>query len=946
MADHHSIEGSSPSDVYGENSESMVELNLKTLDSQIYSFKVDKNIPVLLFKEKIASEIGLPVGQQRLIFRGKVLKDDHPLSEYHVENGHTLHLVARQPSELQPPPVSSSGETSAINSNRGQDANAAGPRIGQISHSVVLGTLNVGDQGEGIVPDLSRVIGAVLNSIGIGNQTATGVIGGVQPTMQAPQGSATEGARNNTGPQGQSGTQAQPGHALPNQSLPPALQIPVGAAVPLPSLNAPIPDSLHTLSEFMSRMEQALSQNGYLPNQSPSNSEDLTTGELPSNTRGVSTPAALALVLRQAQRLLSGHTIAALSHIAGRLEQEVSSTDPAARGQIQTESMQVGLAINHIGALLLELGRTILTLRMGQSPAESFVNAGPSVYISPSGPNPIMVQPFPLQTNSLFTGSAGGPSNTGTPGSVSIGAVGVGTVPRHVNIHIHTAVGPRTSNVEGVHGEHVNRSGSGDSGQTRVLPVRNVIAAVVPSRPPVTVSSASQTGFSVSQPPPDSLPLSNVIAEVNSRIRNFVDDRQSENLAPSGQSENFNVQNTSGAGNGGNNQLTNLADNEGGEVDLSVPTGTPERESQKAHPHSQQTSNLEVSEIGLNSRDQPSSSSVEGSSNWSNRETVLKLADDSAYASRSSQGNDNPEGATAVPLGLGLGGLQPKRRSKQPRSQNKVSDGQTSSSSSQNQQTSSNGQLVLQSLASLANSGNRSTPSSGLPPAMGPITESVQIGGQGPDGQQLDAASAMSQVLQSPAFGSLLAGVSQQTGVGSPNVLRNMLEQFTQSPAMRNTVNQIAQQIDGQDLGNMFSGFGRGQGGGFDLTSMVQQMMPVVSQALGGGSTIPQTMPVVDPNPQAQYNERDLSRDEEENDKHSQIDLDEVTQRIEHQVPPEDIFRSIVESATHLYDDRSDGDDLVNQLCSEEGLASEYLEVLCDDLQRRLLGEKDYAGKS
>lgn len=38
------------------------------------------------------------------------------------------------------------------------DGNAGPPRrIGQISHSVVLGTLNVGDQGEGGVPDLSRV---------------------------------------------------------------------------------------------------------------------------------------------------------------------------------------------------------------------------------------------------------------------------------------------------------------------------------------------------------------------------------------------------------------------------------------------------------------------------------------------------------------------------------------------------------------------------------------------------------------------------------------------------------------------------------------------------------------------------------------------------------------------------------------------------------------------
>lgn len=41
----------------------------------------------------------------------------------------------------------------------GNDGGSAASRnrVGQISHSVVLGTFNVGEQGEGIVPDLTRV---------------------------------------------------------------------------------------------------------------------------------------------------------------------------------------------------------------------------------------------------------------------------------------------------------------------------------------------------------------------------------------------------------------------------------------------------------------------------------------------------------------------------------------------------------------------------------------------------------------------------------------------------------------------------------------------------------------------------------------------------------------------------------------------------------------------
>uniref|UniRef100_A0A5B6ZUL4 Ubiquitin-like domain-containing protein n=1 Tax=Davidia involucrata TaxID=16924 RepID=A0A5B6ZUL4_DAVIN len=755
MAD--TIEGSSTRDAYGESSESIVELNIKTLDSQIYTFHVNKNMPVLLFKEKIASEVGLPVGQQRLIFRGKVLKDDHLLSEYYVESGHTLHLVARQPSQSQSSSSTGSGETNA-NNNRGQDASAGGlrNRIGSISQSVVLGTLNLGDQGEGIVPDLTRVIGAVFNSFGIGSRTTSNGIGITQPNVQAPQGNETEGTL-------QAGSQEQPGQAFASQSIPQGpqvLQIPLGAAISVPSLNAPIPGSLNTLSEFMNRMELALSQNGYQPNQSPTNRGDLSTVELPSNTRGLPTPEALSIVLRHAQRLLSGYAIAALSNIAERLEQEGGSTDPTVRGQIQTESMQVGLAMQHLGALLLELGRTILTLRMGQSSAESYVNAGPAVYISPSGPNPIMVQPFPLQTSSLFGGSAAAPSNPGTSGPV-----GIGNVSRHVNIHIHTAVGTRGTNGEGIQGERVNGTGSGDSDETRVLPVRNVIAAAIPSQPPVSISSGSQPGISVSQPPPNSVSLSTVVAEVNSRIRNFVYNMRSENQAPSGQSESSTAQNLSGfgAGNEGSNQLRNLVVNGAGEMSPSLPgyEPEPERDGQKTQPECHQPSKNEDIRGVVNSKEIPSSSSVGGSHNCSSGETTLKSVDDSESALRSGHGDENPEGATAVPIGLGPGGLQPKRRSRQSRLQDQSSDGGTSSDPSEKQQTRTNGQQIVQSLASVASTRNANTlPSGQLPPSLGRITDSVPSGRQGADGQ-FDAASVMSQVLHSPALNGLLAGVSE-----------------------------------------------------------------------------------------------------------------------------------------------------------------------------------------
>ncbi|KAF3540650.1 hypothetical protein F2Q69_00022693 [Brassica cretica] len=74
----------------------------------------------------------------------------------------------------------------------------------------------------------------------------------------------------------------------------------------------------------------------------------------------------------------------------------------------------------------------------------------------------------------------------------------------------------------------------------------------------------------------------------------------------------------------------------------------------------------------------------------------------------------------------------------------------------------------------------------------------------------------MSQVLESAVLNGLLAGVSRQGGVELPNMLRNMLQQFTQNPQIMNTVQQIAQQVDGQEIEDTMSGGTQGQGWSFE----------------------------------------------------------------------------------------------------------------------------------
>ena len=102
----------------GNTSEATVEIKIRTLDSQTYTMRVDKcvstifficnrfrseifsvklsllytanlnlillQVPVPALKEQIAIVTGVLSDQQRLICRGKVLKDDQLLSAYRI----------------------------------------------------------------------------------------------------------------------------------------------------------------------------------------------------------------------------------------------------------------------------------------------------------------------------------------------------------------------------------------------------------------------------------------------------------------------------------------------------------------------------------------------------------------------------------------------------------------------------------------------------------------------------------------------------------------------------------------------------------------------------------------------------------------------------------------------------------------------------------------------
>ncbi|KAK3023889.1 hypothetical protein RJ639_042905 [Escallonia herrerae] len=161
-----------------EGSETTIEIKLKTLDSQTYTLRVNKQMPVPELKEQIASVTGVLSEEQRLICRGRVLKDDQLLSAYRilshhsdiyldVEDGHTLHMVVGRPT----PPSSGSLPS---HSDPASDT-SHGQRI-QVAPGVVVETFDFPHLGDGIPPDISRIVSAVIGAFGV-NSTVSGTEG-------------------------------------------------------------------------------------------------------------------------------------------------------------------------------------------------------------------------------------------------------------------------------------------------------------------------------------------------------------------------------------------------------------------------------------------------------------------------------------------------------------------------------------------------------------------------------------------------------------------------------------------------------------------------------------------------------------------------------------------------------------------------------------------------
>lgn len=918
-----------------------IEINIKTLESQVHKLRVEKNETVLNLKEKIVDVAGIPVEQQRLIFRGRVLKDDHLLSEYHLEDGYTLHLVARRTAEGQ-----HSSETSEASPNA--NVNGAG-------NGAMLGDY------------MSRTVRDILGNF-------LGMPGGVaNATFSVPLNPPPDGANNGRTQPGQ----APPGFSILNHQIH-VSQLPPSGAIPR---NLVIPDSMTTLLEYINRMDQVLQNNG-VPPSADSNAQEPPTSATDDAylNQSFPSPEVLASVVERAQQLLGGSASSALSHLAQRIQRDAATADTSVRSQIQNESAQLGVAIQHLGAMLFELGRTMMTLRMGPSPINAFVNAGPAVYITPTGPSPIMVQPS-FQSAPHF-----GVSSIPPVFGVS-GPFGIVDPSRANGVNIHggasaasgPSVGSTTASATAANGVNQNaeRTQEGNPSTTRGLPPRTVVAAIpgFPGRSSVGVILPVQMRSQVAAPNQSTGPqgsqtavgngsqpnstyvvpqassgsaVSSMIAQISAQVANALAANPqalasltSSVLNPAAQGPHPTTNNGAGTVSSvtsGNTQLQNeLPGSHHGQTSLNVQshaTGAGTVPSNTSDPSltPQDISTVSVSDVDSSQQHSGELAAASlGGQLTGTRTGDVPLgmpAENSELKSKPSDGETGESTKPTAsggsgPLGLG-GGLQPKRRSRVAKPSGTSSDsGEAVNTSSvpRSQEAVLMGQQALQALVSRgANVSSDSVTTSQAPSSTPRSAAGMPLRRPGGEGQ-VDIGSMLSSVLNSPMFGNLMSNVAAQTGTESPADVRNIMEDLTQNRAVMDTLSSMVQNVDVPQ---------RGQGG-FDLSRMMQQMMPVVSQVLGGAT----------PRAAGTNNTGDESVSDAVGGRRSQMDLQEACQRIEQHDAPEDIFGAVLETAAQAYGDDESIEFMLEELASDPELADEYMKLLLEQVGERVESESE-----
>ncbi len=83
------------SELYFEKNKD-INITIKTIDSLVYKVNINPEKSIFELKETLVKLTKIPVKNQRLIYQGKVLKENDKIKDYKIYNDYVIHLVKQQ----------------------------------------------------------------------------------------------------------------------------------------------------------------------------------------------------------------------------------------------------------------------------------------------------------------------------------------------------------------------------------------------------------------------------------------------------------------------------------------------------------------------------------------------------------------------------------------------------------------------------------------------------------------------------------------------------------------------------------------------------------------------------------------------------------------------------------------------------------------------------------
>lgn len=162
-----------------------MKVRVKKMDGSTFDLEIDATHSVMDLKALVRQHEGVEESRQRLIYHGRVLKDDDQLTTYAKEDGSfVVHLVVRPESAPSQP-----SQTGAAAPDVGPQMNGLHPLQGavvtpfqQLGNGVMVGSVAL-NAAEGQQPDVGALISQLISS----------TVGSLNPSQATPEAPAEHG---------------------------------------------------------------------------------------------------------------------------------------------------------------------------------------------------------------------------------------------------------------------------------------------------------------------------------------------------------------------------------------------------------------------------------------------------------------------------------------------------------------------------------------------------------------------------------------------------------------------------------------------------------------------------------------------------------------------------------------------------------------------------------